>query len=146
MDNGEANYYELIPYIETLFMGQGEGCSRFLYGGSTGGWKALAVQIKYPNEYNGCFAACPDPIDFRSYCLINIYKVKDAYYYQSEYKNVEIPAPRNYLGDITSTMKQDNYLELVLGDKSGLEDNGIFEKQLFLRKERMVNRKGSGIN
>ncbi len=115
---GDAITYELIPYIEKLFRGQGEGWSRFLYGGSTGGWEALAVQIKYPDEYNGCFAACPDPIDFRSYCLTNIYTAKNAYYYQSEYKKLEIPAHRNYLGDITSTMKQNNYLELVLGDKS----------------------------
>ena len=69
---GDAITYELIPYIEKQFRGQGKGWSRFLYGGSTGGWEALAVQVKYPDEYNGCFAACPDPIDFSNYCLTNI--------------------------------------------------------------------------
>ncbi|MGD1945740.1 MAG: alpha/beta hydrolase-fold protein, partial [Croceivirga sp.] len=70
---GDAITYELIPHIEEQFRGRGEGWARFLYGGSTGGWEALAVQVKYPEEYNGCFAACPDPIDFRAYCLTNIY-------------------------------------------------------------------------
>ena len=32
-----------------------------------GGWEALAVQVFYPDEYNGCCAACPDPIDFRAF-------------------------------------------------------------------------------
>ncbi|KKM27983.1 hypothetical protein LCGC14_1569260, partial [marine sediment metagenome] len=83
---GDAITYELIPYIEKEFRGLGEGWSRFLYGGSTGGWESLAVQVKYPEEYNGCFAACPDPIDFRAYCLTDIYSDKNAYFYKSEHK------------------------------------------------------------
>ena len=115
---GDAITHELIPYIEKQFRGQGESWSRFLYGGSTGGWEALAVQVKYPDEYNGCFAACPDPIDFANYCLTNIYEDKNAYYYDSEHKKLEVPSRRNYLGDITATLREENHLELVLGDKS----------------------------
>ncbi|WP_246067701.1 alpha/beta hydrolase-fold protein [Changchengzhania lutea] len=115
---GDALTYELIPHIEELFRGQGEGWSRFLYGGSTGGWEALAVQVKYPDEYNGCFAACPDPIDFRAYCLTNIYEDDNAYYADSKHKIIEVPAHRDYLGNISSTVKENNHLELVLGDKS----------------------------
>ncbi|GMN07530.1 hypothetical protein MTsPCn5_29190 [Croceitalea sp. MTPC5] len=115
---GDAITYELIPHIEKEFRGMGEGWSRFLYGGSTGGWEALAVQVKYPEEYNSCFAACPDPIDFRAYCLTNIYEDKNAYYYDSGHKQLEVPAHRDYLGDITSTIKDENHLELVLGTKS----------------------------
>lgn len=115
---GDAITYELIPHIEKEFRGMGEGWSRFLYGGSTGGWEALAVQVKYPEEYNGCFAACPDPIDFRAYCLTNIYEDDNAYYYDSEHKQLEVPAHRDYLGNIQSTIREGNHLELVLGDKS----------------------------
>jgi len=115
---GDAITYELIPHIEKEFRGMGEGWSRFLYGGSTGGWEALAVQVKYPEEYNGCFAACPDPIDFRAYCLTNIYEDENAYYYKSENKQLEVPAHRDYLGNISSTIKDENHLELVLGTKS----------------------------
>ncbi|MGI9550506.1 MAG: alpha/beta hydrolase-fold protein, partial [Aurantibacter sp.] len=115
---GDAITYELIPYIEKEFRGLGEGWSRFLYGGSTGGWEALAVQVKYPEEYNGCFAACPDPIDFRAYCLTNIYEDENAYYYESVNKKLEVPSHRDYLGNIQSTLREGNHLELVLGDKS----------------------------
>ena len=115
---GDAITYELIPYIEKEFRGMGEGWSRFLYGGSTGGWEALAVQVKYPEEYNGCFAACPDPIDFRAYCLTNIYEDENAYYYDAAHKKLEVPSHRDYLGNIQSTLRQGNHLELVLGDKS----------------------------
>nr|WP_297912444.1 alpha/beta hydrolase-fold protein [uncultured Allomuricauda sp.] len=115
---GDAITYELIPYIEKEFRGMGEGWSRFLYGGSTGGWEALAVQVKYPGEYNGCFAACPDPIDFRAYCLTDIYQDENAYYYPSEHKKLDVPAHRDYLGHVQTTMREYNHLELVLGTKS----------------------------
>ncbi|HMB64729.1 MAG TPA: alpha/beta hydrolase-fold protein, partial [Eudoraea sp.] len=115
---GDAITYELIPRIEKEFRGMGEGWSRFLYGGSTGGWEALAVQVKYPDEYNGCFAACPDPIDFRAYCLTNIYEDHNAYYYESDHKKTEVPSHRDYLGQVQSTLREGNHLELVLGDKS----------------------------
>lgn len=115
---GDAITYELIPHIEKQFRGIGEGWSRFLYGGSTGGWEALAVQVKYPDEYNGCFAACPDPIDFQAYCLTNIYEDKNAYYYPSDHKAIEVPGHRNYLGHTDISVKDYNHLELVLGTKS----------------------------
>jgi hypothetical protein len=115
---GDAITYELIPYIEEQFRGLGEGWARFLYGGSTGGWEALAVQVKYPEEYNGCFAACPDPIDFRAYCLTDIYEDENAYYYPSAHKPIEVPAHRDYLGHVQTTVREYNHLELALGDKS----------------------------
>ncbi len=115
---GDAITYELIPYIEEQFRGIGEGWARFTYGGSTGGWEALAVQVFYPEEYNGCYAACPDPIDFRAYCLVNLYEDENAYYYDSEFKKLERPSRRDYLGQISATMREDNHRELALGDKS----------------------------
>ena len=115
---GDAITYELIPYIEKKFRGMGEGWARFLYGGSTGGWEALAAQIFYPEEYNGCFAACPDPIDFRAYCLVNIYENENAYFKGGPFKRIEIPAHRNYLGKVNATVKDMNHVELALGTNS----------------------------
>lgn len=115
---GDAIMKELLPEIESKFRGIGQGWSRFTYGGSTGGWEALAVQMFYPDDFNGCFAACPDPIDFRAYCTVDIYKQKNAFYYESDFKKLAIPSLRNYLGAITSTVEQSNHLELALGTKT----------------------------
>lgn len=115
---GDAITYELIPYIEQKFRGIGQGWARFTYGGSTGGWEALAVQVFYPDEYNGCFAACPDPIDFRAYTTVNIYNDKNAYYYDSQFKKTKRPGYRDYLGQLTSTVYDMNMRELALGSKS----------------------------
>ena len=115
---GDAITYELIPYIEKQFRCIGEGWSRFLYGGSTGGWEALAAQVFYPDEYNGCYAACPDPIDFRAYCLVNIYKDENAYFSGPKHRKVERPGHRNYLGQVSASLRQMNYRELALGINS----------------------------
>jgi hypothetical protein len=114
---GDAITYELIPYIEQKFRGIGQGWARFTYGGSTGGWEALAVQVYYPDEYNGCYAACPDPIDFRAYCLVNLYKDQNAYYLDSPFKKTPRPGYRDYLGNVSSTLEEMNLRELALGTK-----------------------------
>lgn len=115
---GDAIMKELVPEIESRFRGIGEGWARFTYGGSTGGWEALAVQMFYPDDFNGCFAACPDPIDFRSFSLVNIYEDKNAYYYESDFKKLPRPAHRDYLGQIQNTMEESNHYELALGTKT----------------------------
>ncbi len=115
---GDAITYELIPEIEKQFRGIGEGWARFTYGGSTGGWEALAVQVFYPKEYNGAYAACPDPVDFNHYTTINIYEDENAYYAKSDFKALARPALRNYLGHVSSTIKETNQRELALGTNS----------------------------
>ena len=116
---GDAITFELIPHIEEKFRGIGEGWARFTYGGSTGGWEALAVQVKYPTEYNGCFAACPDPIDFRAYTTVNIYEDANAYSFEGPFKQMERVGKRNWLGHVSTMLRDMNYKELALaGTKS----------------------------
>jgi hypothetical protein len=115
---GDAINHELIPEIERRFRGLGAGWARFTYGGSTGGWEALATQVFYPDMYNGAFAACPDPIDFRAYTIVDLYTDKNAYRLQGEASAVERPAFRNYLGEVFATQRDENYMELVQGDRS----------------------------
>ena len=50
---GDAIMHELIPEIERRYRGIGEGWARFTYGGSTGGWEAMAAQVFYPDDFNG---------------------------------------------------------------------------------------------
>ena len=114
---GDAITYELIPHIEQLFNGVGEGWGRFLYGGSTGGWESLAVQVFYPNEYNGCFAACPDPIDFRAYTVINLYEDDNAYYHEGNNRKTLRAGMRDGKGIIKNHLIQINQRESALGSK-----------------------------
>ena len=115
---GDAITYELVPEIEKRFRGIGKGWSRFLYGGSTGGWEAMAAQVFYPDEYNGAWIACPDPIDFRAYTVVNIYEHDNAYYADSPFKRIARPGKRNYLGELSATVEDMNHMELALGTNS----------------------------
>ncbi|MEM1437042.1 MAG: hypothetical protein AAGG11_23540 [Pseudomonadota bacterium] len=115
---GDAINYELIPYIEETFRGIGEGWARFTYGGSTGGWEAFATQVFYPDMYNGAFASCPDSLDFRAFSIVNIYDDDNAFYLDGPFRRVERPAYRDYLGEISVTMRDENHMERAIGAKS----------------------------
>ena len=115
---GDAITYELIPYLEKKYRAIGGGRARFMYGGSTGGWEAMAAQMFYPDEYNGAWIACPDPIDFRAYTVVDIYKDKNAYWREGPFSRVPRPAIRNYLGHLAATMEGYNRMELVLGTRT----------------------------
>lgn len=115
---GDAITYELIPEIEKRFRGIGKGWARFMYGGSTGGWEVLAAQVFYPDEYNGCYAACPDPVDFHHYTTVNVYNDKNAYYVESDYRKIPRPAYRDYLGHVSSFVHEMNHYELAIGTNS----------------------------
>jgi S-formylglutathione hydrolase FrmB len=114
---GDAIEKELIPAIEKQFRALGAGWARFVYGGSTGGWEALAVQIFNPDFYNGAFGACPDPVDFRSYELTDLYHDDNAFYIQGAHKRVAQPAMRDYLGHTTLTLEENYAYELALGSR-----------------------------
>lgn len=114
---GDAITFELIPHVEKLFNGVGESWGRFLYGGSTGGWESLAAQVLYPKEYNGCFAACPDPIDFRAFTVVNIYEDDNAYYHEGSFRKTLRAGMRDGKGIIKNHLIQINKRESVLGSK-----------------------------
>jgi hypothetical protein len=114
---GDAIETELIPAIEKQFRALAQGWARFTYGGSTGGWEALAVQTFYPDSYNGAFVACPDPVDFRAYTVIDLYNDKNAYYREGTHRRMMQPGMRNYLGQILITAQEANQYELALGKR-----------------------------
>lgn len=128
---GDAITYELIPHIEKMFNGVGAGWGRFLYGGSTGGWEALAAQVFYPKEYNGCFAACPDPIDFRAYTVVDIYKDENAYYNQGSFKRTLRSGQRDGKGHVKTHLINMNRRELILGDNSRSGDQWDIWQAVF---------------
>lgn len=112
---GDAIIRELIPYVEQKFRGIGQGWARAVYGGSTGGWEALASQVFYPDFYNGAWVFCPDVVDFRAYMTMNLYEDKNAFWIEGPFGRVPRPAMRQPDGLVLSTMEQMNRYELVLG-------------------------------
>lgn len=114
---GDAITYELIPYVESHYRGLG-AWARALYGGSTGGWEALGAQVKYPDDYNGAYANCPDPIDFHAYTTVDIYHDGNAFYSAGPWRTTPRPAERDYFGRTRATMEQSNQKEAVLGSRS----------------------------
>ena len=113
---GDAIETELIPAIEKQFRGIGQGWARFVYGGSTGGWESLAVQMFYPDHYNGAFVACPDPVDFHAYMTADLYDQKNIFYTDGAQRHIEQPAMRNYLGQTLISMRDNMAYEAALGD------------------------------
>ena len=114
---GQAIQTELIPYLEHKYRALGTGWSRFVYGGSTGGWEAMAVQTLYPEFYNGAYIACPDPIDFRAYTVIDLYKDKNAFYPDGFWKRTPRSSTRDALGRTITTVEDSSRRELVLGTR-----------------------------
>lgn len=115
---GDALIKELIPEIEKRFRAIGKPWARMLSGGSTGGWIAAAHQVFYPDFYGGSFASCPDSVDFSYHQIVDIYKDPNAYYVDKGWMKVERPSERRPDGSIQSMMKDENWFELVVGDKS----------------------------
>ena len=114
---GDAIMRELVPAIEQKYRGIGQGYARITFGGSTGGWEAMAVQMFYPDELNGAFIACPDPIDFRMYTNFNLYQEKNAYWPDSRWKRTPRGGYRDYLGRVSTTIQDMNYHELAIATK-----------------------------
>ncbi len=119
---GDAVTRELIPLIEKKFRCIGEPHARVLAGASTGGWVSLALQVFYPDFFNGAWSHCPDPVDFRSFELINLYRDENAFV--NEWRR-ERPSMRTLDGDIRTTVRSETQVERVLGRGDRWELSGL---------------------
>jgi hypothetical protein len=116
---GDAIMQELLPAVETQFRVKREPWSRLLTGGSTGGWISLAHQVLYPDSYGGVWSLCPDAVDFRYHQIVNIYADSNAYWISNNgWMKVDRPTRRRPDGNILAMMKDENWYELAVGDKS----------------------------
>ena len=115
---GDAIIKELVPAVEEKFRTIKEPWARMLSGGSTGGWIAAAHQVLYPDFYGGSFASCPDPVTFAYHQIVDIYRDANAYSVDKGWMKIERPSERRPDGNIQSMMKDENWFELVVGDKS----------------------------
>jgi hypothetical protein len=108
---GAALTEEVIPLIEKRFRCLGTPQSRFTTGGSTGGWVSFALQVFYPDFFNGCWSQCPDSVTFSRFERIDIYSDTNAFLEGGQ----ERPAKRTRDGSIAYSVRHENRLELVLG-------------------------------
>ena len=118
---GYALIHELIPYIEDTHRGLKTAESRFVDGCSTGGYVSLALQIFYPDFFNGAFSYSPDAVEFENYQTINIYKDQNAFY--NEWGNPR-PVARDITGDPIILMRQFIQLENVQGSSGTYLNSG----------------------
>jgi hypothetical protein len=110
----DAIRYELIPEIERRFRALGTGWSRFLFGGSAGGWMALSMQIAYPDDFNGAWIACPDPVDFARFGTVDLYADSNVWHLDT-LKKTPRPMQRDDRGNIALTTEEQSRFERVLG-------------------------------
>ncbi|WP_309378583.1 alpha/beta hydrolase-fold protein [Paludisphaera borealis] len=71
---GKALIEEFIPYLEKTFPLIADPRARLLNGHSSGGWSSLWLQVAYPDTFGGVWSTSPDPVDFRDFQRIDIYR------------------------------------------------------------------------
>jgi hypothetical protein len=120
---GDAIMHELIPYVESHFRVIRKPYARIVEGGSTGGWESLALQVQHPAFFGGAWVFDPDPIDFRSFQLVNLYKDSNAFDVPSPGGWQFFPRPweRTSQGQVVITNQSVSRYEEVLGSKGRSE-------------------------
>jgi hypothetical protein len=104
---GDAIMQELILEIEKRYRVIREPWARWLTGGSTGGWEALALQIFHPDFFGGTWASCPDRVTFTDVEGVNIYKDDNAFYKSiGDFHRTPTVNSREVNGEIRQTAQQ----------------------------------------
>jgi hypothetical protein len=103
---------EFIPYIENLYRGTDSPATRFTDGCSTGGWGSLALQLFYPETFNGVFSYSPDPVSYKQFFTFNMYKAKNIFYNEFGYQR---PVARTRIDNLIISFKDWVKFENVLG-------------------------------
>jgi hypothetical protein len=114
---GDAIVEEVIPWLEREFRLIGQPYARILEGASTSGWQSLALMLRNPDFFGGAWILQPDPIDFRSYLLTDIYQDDNAFKIRVGGLDVERPFRRSVEGQVVWTMRQLSRFEAVLGSR-----------------------------
>jgi hypothetical protein len=81
---GQALVTEFLPAFDRAFRTVADPRARFLTGHSSGGWSSLWVQISHPDDFAGTWSTAPDPVDFRDFQQIDIYKPGTNMYVDSQ--------------------------------------------------------------
>jgi len=114
----DALLQEMLPFLEKKFRMIGKPYARVMTGGSTGGWITAALQIRYPESFGGAWSFCPDPIDFREFVNVDIYKDAEAFTVPGyEWLPLERPVSRTVKGQPRLSVRQLSQLSAALGTR-----------------------------
>jgi hypothetical protein len=81
---GTALVAEFIPELDRQFRTVAEPTARFLTGHSSGGWSSLWLQVTHPDFFGGTWSTSPDPVDFRDFQRIDLYRDGENMYRDGE--------------------------------------------------------------
>ncbi|MEX2316643.1 MAG: alpha/beta hydrolase-fold protein [Pirellulales bacterium] len=65
---------DFIPELDKKYRTVPYAGARYLTGVSSGGWSSLWLQVTRPDDFGGTWSHAPDPVDFRDFQQINIYR------------------------------------------------------------------------
>ena len=116
-----ANFFELFPYLAQRFPIDDVPTSRFVTGCSTGGWVSMALQILYPDYFNGAYSLSPDSPSFRAFQLVNLYEDDDAFLSAS---GMVRPSARDTNGDPRFSVADEVRMEAVMGSGGSYVTSG----------------------
>lgn len=77
---GQALITEFIPGLDRRYRTIAQPTARFLTGHSSGGWSTLWLQVTYPDTFGGTWSTAPDPVDFRDFQRIDMYRTGENMY------------------------------------------------------------------
>ena len=112
--------YELVPYIEKKFRGIGAGLGALhCTAARPAAGRRWPCRSSIPDEFNGCYAACPDPIDFRAYTVVEHLQGRERVLRRRPVrKKCRARATATTSATSQATLEQTNRMELVLGTKT----------------------------
>jgi len=114
----DALLEEVIPELERRFRLVPRPWARHVEGASTGGWQALALQLRHPDHFGGAWVFQPDPVDFRRYLLVDLDRDENAFEVATgPFTTAERPFRRTVEGQVVWTMRELSRFEEVLGTR-----------------------------
>jgi hypothetical protein len=109
---GQALVSELIPEFDRQFRTVAAPTARFLTGHSSGGWSSLWLQVAYPDVFGGTWSTSPDPVDFRDFQRIDLYRPGENMYHDASGNR----RPLGRMGDKVALWYDDfDHTEEILG-------------------------------
>lgn len=118
----DANFSELFPYLAENFPIADQPTNRFVTGCSTGGWVSMALQILYPDYFNGAWSLSPDSPSFRAFQLVDIYNDSNAF---NSPTGMTRPSSRDDDGDPRFSVADEVRMEAAIGRGDSFVTSGM---------------------